>query len=186
MRTLLAGTQVTDETDGCKKHSSGGDMRVEVGLGENSVVVEVSPAGVLIDGRKLDCDWIRIGETRYSLILGGRVFDLSVDPADGLVSVAGRQGSYVLSVSDSRTGRASLESGEAHEGRLQLHADMPGKVIRLLVRAGDAVAPGQALLVLEAMKMQNEIRSPKAGVVGEIAVEAGSTVNSGDLLIAIQ
>ncbi len=161
-------------------------MRVEVGLGENSFSVEVSAAGVVIDGRKLDCNWIRVGETRYSLILDGRVFDLSVDPADGCVSVAGRQGSYLLSVSDSRTGRASPEPAKAHEGQLQLRADMPGKVIRLLVRAGDVVAPGQALLVLEAMKMQNEIRSPKAGVVGEIAVEAGSTVNSGDLLIAVE
>ncbi len=161
-------------------------MRVEVSLGEHSVRVELSPAGVSIDGRRLDCEWIRIGENRYSLILDGRVFDLSVDAADGRVAVAGREGSYLLSVSDWRVGSAALEQGETHDGQLQLRADMPGKVIRLLVRAGDAVSAGQGLLVLEAMKMQNEIRSPKAGLVEEIAVEAGSTVNSGDLLITIE
>jgi biotin carboxyl carrier protein len=59
-------------------------------------------------------------------------------------------------------------------------------VIRVLVRRGDAVTSGQALLVLEAMKMQNEIRSPKTGVVKEVAVEPGRAVNSGDLLIAIE
>ncbi len=160
-------------------------MRVEVGLGEHSARVELSPTGVSIDGRRIDCDWIRIGESRYSLILDGRVFDLSVDAADGRVAVAGREGSYLLSVSDWRASSASPEHGRTHDGQLQLHADMPGKVIRLLVSAGDAVAAGQGLLVLEAMKMQNEIRSPRAGVVGEIAVEAGSTVNSGDPLIAI-
>jgi len=89
-------------------------------------------------------------------------------------------------VKESVAGRASLEHDDTYEGRLQLRADMPGKVIRLLVRDGEAVASGQALLVLEAMKMQNEIRSPKAGVVREVAVEAGRTVNSGDLLIAIE
>lgn len=161
-------------------------MRVDVGLAENSLRVEFSPVGVSIDGRILDCDWIRIGESRYSLILSGRVFDLSVDAADGRVAVACREGSYLLSADDWRTGSYSLEHGDMHEGRLQLRADMPGKVIRLLVRAGDAVAAGQGLLVLEAMKMQNEIRSPKAGLVAEVAVETGSTVSSGDLLIAIE
>jgi biotin carboxyl carrier protein len=161
-------------------------MRVEVGLDDSRFIVEISPAGVSVDGRKIDCDWIRIGETRYSLILDGRVFDLSADSADGRVAVACRQGSYVLSVSDFRTSRASPEPGETHHGPLQLRADMPGKVVRLLVRPGDLVAAGQALLVLEAMKMQNEIRSPKSGMVGEIAVEAGMTVNSGGLLIAIE
>jgi len=161
-------------------------VRVEVNLSEHPVTVEVSPAGVSIDGRVIACDWIRVGKDRYSLIMDGRVFDLSVDSADGRVAIAGREGSYVLSVKESVAGRASLEHDDTYEGRLQLRADMPGKVIRLLVRDGEAVASGQALLVLEAMKMQNEIRSPKAGVVREVAVEAGRTVNSGDLLIAIE
>jgi biotin carboxyl carrier protein len=161
-------------------------MRVEVELDDSRIDVEISPAGVSVDGRKIDCDWIRIGGSRYSLILDGLVFDFSVDLDDGRVAVAGREGSYLLGVSDSRTTRASLEPCEAREGQLQLRADMPGKVIRVLVRPGDLVAAGQALLVLEAMKMQNEIRSPKAGVAGEIAIEAGATVNSGDLLITVE
>ena len=161
-------------------------MIVELNLNDHRVAVEISPAGVSIDGRKIACDWIRVGEGRYSLILDGRVFDLSVTSSDGKVAVVGREGAYQLSVIDPRTYRTSFETGDAGEGQRQLRADMPGKVIRLLVRDGDTVASGQALLVLEAMKMQNEIRSPKAGVVSGIAVESGRVVSSGDLLITIE
>lgn len=161
-------------------------MIVEVNLNEHRVKVEISSAGVSIDGKKITCDWTRVGEGRYSLILDGRVFDLSVTSLDGGFAVAGREGAYLLSVSDPSAYRASSESGDACRGPRQLRADMPGKVIRLLVREGDTVASGQALLVLEAMKMQNEIRSPKTGVVSRIVVEPGRTVSSGDLLLAIE
>jgi pyruvate carboxylase subunit B len=63
---------------------------------------------------------------------------------------------------------------------------MPGKIIRVLVQEGETVAHDQSLLVLEAMKMQNEIRSPKSGIVKEVAVAGGITVNTGDFLLSIE
>jgi pyruvate carboxylase subunit B len=63
---------------------------------------------------------------------------------------------------------------------------MPGKVVRILVDVGDSVNFDQGLLVLEAMKMQNEIRAPKSGVVKEIGVVEGKAVNSGDLLVSLE
>ena len=158
----------------------GGGVIVEVNLNERRIRVEISKAGASIDGQQIACDWARVGEGRYCLILNGSVFDLSVAFLDG------SDGSYLLTVSDPDTYRASLGAGDPGEGSRGLRADMPGKVIRVLVRRGDAVTSGQALLVLEAMKMQNEIRSPKTGVVKEVAVEPGRAVNSGDLLIAIE
>ena len=65
-------------------------------------------------------------------------------------------------------------------------AEMPGKVIRLLCEVGDEVALDQGLVVIEAMKMQNEIRAPKSGVVKEIGVEEGKRVNSGDFLLSLE
>jgi len=165
---------------------SGGSVIVEVNLNDRRVRVEISPAGVSMDGRQIPCDWTCVGEGQYSLILNGRVFDLSVSFRDGSFAVTGREGSYILTVSDPDTYRAPLGADDPGEGPLRLRADMPGKVIRVLVTKGDAVTSGQALLVLEAMKMQNEIRSPKAGVVKELAVEAGRAVSSGDLLVAIE
>jgi acetyl/propionyl-CoA carboxylase alpha subunit len=164
----------------------GGGVIVEVNLNERRIRVEISKAGASIDGQQIACDWARVGEGRYCLILNGSVFDLSVAFLDGSFAVTGRDGSYLLTVSDPDTYRASLGAGDPGEGSRGLRADMPGKVIRVLVRRGDAVTSGQALLVLEAMKMQNEIRSPKTGVVKEVAVEPGRAVNSGDLLIAIE
>ena len=62
---------------------------------------------------------------------------------------------------------------------------MPGKVVRVMVRAGEAVEAGQGLLVVEAMKMQNEIKSPKAGKIERIAAQEGQTVNAGEVLAVI-
>ena len=63
---------------------------------------------------------------------------------------------------------------------------MPGKVVRVLLNAGDEVAARQGVLVVEAMKMQNEVQSPKAGKISEIKVSEGQTVNAGDVLAVIE
>jgi biotin carboxyl carrier protein len=68
------------------------------------------------------------------------------------------------------------------EGRQQITAPMPGKVVRILKNAGVAVEAGEGLLVVEAMKMQNEIRSPKRGKVEKILVKEGQAVNAGEVL----
>ncbi len=69
------------------------------------------------------------------------------------------------------------------QGRQQVVAPMPGKIVRILVQAGEAVEAGQGLVVVEAMKMQNEIRSPKSGKVEKIVAKEGETVNPGDVLV---
>ena len=68
------------------------------------------------------------------------------------------------------------------EGRQQIVAPMPGKVVRLLVKTGDKVEAGQGLLVVEAMKMQNEVRSPKTGTVERLLAKEGQPVNAGEVL----
>jgi biotin carboxyl carrier protein len=75
---------------------------------------------------------------------------------------------------------------EGQAGLQRLCAEMPGKVIRVLVREGDAVVYEQGLLVIEAMKMQNEIRAPKAGTIKAVGVAAGRTVNTGDFLLSLE
>jgi biotin carboxyl carrier protein len=72
------------------------------------------------------------------------------------------------------------------EGRQPVVAPMPGKVVRLLVKAGDTVEAGQGLLVVEAMKMQNEIRSPKSGVVERLLAQEGQPVNAGETLAWVE
>lgn len=165
-------------------------MNLEISCGDLHVNVGISGAPekpmVSIGGRELDCDWVRISDGHYCLITDGRVFDLAVEVAGSLFSVSGREGQYKLEVHDTRAlrKRESLEEGAT--GLQRVHADMPGKIIRVLVNAGDAVAHDQALLVVEAMKMQNEIRAPKAGTIKEITVVEGKTVNSGEFLLSVE
>ena len=89
-------------------------------------------------------------------------------------------------VNGRRTGRASADGGTAARGEQTIVAPMPGRVARLLVSSGDEVTARQPVVVVEAMKMENELRSPKAGRVREIAVMAGESVEAGRVLAVIE
>ncbi len=165
-------------------------MKLEVSSGSNRFEIEIaSPPGsrrVRIADQEADCDWVRLPDGSYSLILDGRVYDVSVSLDTDTCTVAGRAGHHQLRIYDPRrlSGRTRPEHSQA--GLRRVCAEMPGKVVRLLVKQGDKVSYDQGLLVLEAMKMQNEIRAPKNGVVSEIGVRDNSAVNTGDFLLSIE
>ena len=87
---------------------------------------------------------------------------------------------------DPRVWRGRQQGALEAEGRQKIVAPMPGKVIRLLVEAGDSVEAGQGLVVVEAMKMQNEIKSPKSGKVERLLAKEGQSVNAGDILAWVE
>jgi len=99
-----------------------------------------------------------------------------------LVMLGGRQ--IMVELGDVRTALRQTHQGQ--QGTVQVRAPMPGKVIRVLVKDGDSVTANQGIVVMEAMKMQNEIKSPKNGIVKKIGVTTGSAVNSGDLLAEVE
>lgn len=121
----------------------------------------------------------------FSILLGGRSYEAKVVPGPNGYYVDLRGHRSTVEVRDprmlSRKGRAG-----AGDGRQSLVAPMPGKVVRLLVAAGDKVEAGAGVAVVEAMKMQNEMKSPKAGTVTEVAVKEGDTVQAGDTLAVIE
>jgi biotin carboxyl carrier protein len=102
---------------------------------------------------------------------------------DGVV-VSGRR--YGFAVEDPRSLRGRRGAGAGTEGPRPVKAPMPGRVVRLLVKAGDEVEEGQGVVVIEAMKMQNELRSPKAGRVVRVGATVGDTVASGDVLVVVE
>jgi biotin carboxyl carrier protein len=163
---------------------------LEIGSGDNRKVVELSADGsrlqVAVDGKAVPCDWQRVAEGQYSLIVDGRVFDFIVEPREGHWHVAGRAGTAILQVRDPRRLSELHDVEEGQAGLQRLTSDMPGKVVRVLVREGEPVVYDQALLVLEAMKMQNEIRAPKSGVVREIGVTPGTAVGTGGFLLSLE
>ncbi|HKO59541.1 MAG TPA: acetyl-CoA carboxylase biotin carboxyl carrier protein subunit [Pyrinomonadaceae bacterium] len=100
------------------------------------------------------------------------------------VTLRGR--SYEITIIDPKRLRSSENAAGHGHGTAEIVSPMPGKVVRLLVAAGDSVEAGAGIIVVEAMKMQNEMKAPKAGVVISISVASGATVNAGDVLAVIE
>lgn len=165
-------------------------MILEIQVGEKRIPLELNPASnsakVSVGGREVACDWVRLSDKRYSLILDGRVFDLNVVIERDTFAVSGREGTLELRITDPKHLRAEPVIKEGRLGLQRIIAEMPGKVVRVLVQVGDPVVFDQGLLVLEAMKMQNEIRSPKTGIIREIGAREGQAVNSGDFLLSVE
>jgi biotin carboxyl carrier protein len=166
-------------------------MRYEVQLASSSsekkrvIELERDAAGwrVTLDGRPVAVDAVEIAPNRLSILLDGQSFEISVTPSpDGKLKLQTGSQEFTAEVIDPRAWSGRRHGHVEAEGRQQIVAPMPGKVVRLLVKAGDHVEAGQGLLVVEAMKMQNEIRSPKSGTVERILAKEGQPVNAGEIL----
>ena len=121
----------------------------------------------------------------YSLLMDGRVYDARIEEHPDYLVVVIDGYRFELDVRDPR--RWSRKSAGRGAGGIQtVTAPMPGKVVRVLVAPGDAVEPGQGLIVVEAMKMQNEMKASRSGKVRSVPVAEGATVTAGDVLATIE
>jgi biotin carboxyl carrier protein len=166
-------------------------MRYEVQLASSSsekkrvIELERGAAGwrVTLDGRPVAVDAVEIAPNRLSVLLDGQSFEITVTPSpDGKLKLQTGSQEFTAEVIDPRAWSGRRHGHVEAEGRQQIVAPMPGKVVRLLVKAGDHVEAGQGLLVVEAMKMQNEIRSPKSATVERVLAKEGQPVNAGEIL----
>ena len=167
---------------------------IEVGGRSRSVAIEPAAGSrfrVTIDGRVHLVDAVRVGEFGLSLLVDGDTGP-SVEaqvvpgdvPGDSFVWLDGR--TATASVDGRRTRRGRGDAAGRTEGAQSILAPMPGRVVRILVGPGDAVAARQPVVVVEAMKMENELRSPKAGRVRDVAVTEGASVEAGRVLIVVE
>jgi biotin carboxyl carrier protein len=138
------------------------------------------------DGHEFAADLRRVGATSFSVIVDSRCFDLEVVRDGGEVIVASREGRARIAISDglARPGRRAVSPRQA--GKAEVKAMMPGKVVAVLVSPGDEVAAGQGVVTVEAMKMENELKSPTSGKVAEVRVSAGTNVEKGNVLVIIE
>ena len=121
----------------------------------------------------------------FSVLLDNRSYQVHVAPhQEGLEVWVGLE-RYFLSLADPRDRPANSKNAGA-AGPVELRAQMPGKIIKLLVEIGSAGSAGQGLIVVEAMKMQNEVKAPKGGSVKSINVAEGDTVSAGDSLLIVE
>ncbi|MCL5005525.1 MAG: biotin/lipoyl-binding protein [Acidobacteria bacterium] len=144
-----------------------------------------------IDGEPLETDWAEIAPGTYSILLGGRSYEAHIARAAG--DHPGGSNSWVVTIGEhdfnleARDPRARRHAGEAavQEGPLEVLAPMPGRIVRILVSQGQEVARDQGLLVIEAMKMQNELRAPRAGRIMELHVREGIGIETGSRLLRL-
>jgi biotin carboxyl carrier protein len=132
---------------------------------------------------------VRVGEYGLSLLLDGdhASRELHVTPSDAgggfLVAIDGRN--VALTVNGRRARRTPSDAGGSGHGEQSVVAPMPGRVVRVLVGPGDEVQARQPLVVVEAMKMENELRSPRSGTIKEVTVSAGMSVEAGRVLVTV-
>ncbi len=151
--------------------------------------VGIGPDGRFrIGGSAVDADIRQTGPRQYSVILDGRSYAMLVSGSRGSYRVVMDSLGYDISVEDQRHRllNSLARGGAATVRRMEVRAPMPALVVRVEVAPGDSVAPGKGLIVLEAMKMENEIRAHAAGVVKEVLVTAGKAVEKNELLIAFE
>jgi biotin carboxyl carrier protein len=142
-----------------------------------------------IDGRSYEFDVHQTGIDSYLLVSNGQVFDCRVAemPESGkTINVIVGAAHYDVALTDPKRLRGA-SSASGHTGKAAyITAPMPGKVVRLLVDVGDQIEAGTGIAVIEAMKMQNELKSPKAGTVVAINAQVGATVNGGNVLAVVE
>jgi glutaconyl-CoA/methylmalonyl-CoA decarboxylase subunit gamma len=152
------------------------------------VDVTERPNGTLevrIEGRPVDVDALAMpNRAQLSVRVGGRMVDLTTEGAPPEVgAVASGRRAYVRVESERMRAADLAKKGEGAQGEKVVKSPMPGRVVKVLVAKGDRVQPGQGLLVVEAMKMENEIRSRAAGTVAEVHVVAGNAVEGNAKLV---
>jgi biotin carboxyl carrier protein len=161
-------------------------------LGDQSYTLEIEEIGkslyrVSVDGNEFLVDGKKTGRTNYSLIVDNRSFEIEVDHAEDEYRVLVDGRNYHVNVVDERRVRVGGAQSEIQlQGRQKVSVPMPGKVIAVLVSEGDSIEKGQGLVIVEAMKMENEVRSPIAGEVKEIKVKAGDAVEGGAVLLIVE
>lgn len=150
--------------------------------------------------REGDRTFAKVGDREYELEVSqpeagvclikhqGAIYEASVAPSAGKdapfeVEIRGER--FDVSISDPRRLRGAGSDRVQDHGLAEIRSAMPGKVVRLLAAAGQQVEKGDGIVVVEAMKMQNEMKSPKDGIVKAVNVEEGSTVNAGEVLVVI-
>lgn len=165
-------------------------MKLEAQSGESTCTFEFDERGgtfrLSLDGREIEGDVLQPEPGVFSFMVGHRVVEFHVSKLPGIET---RRVVTVTGTTDVRIiDRKHRSPGDEADGDGQriLLAPMPGKVVAILAAVGDTVERGQGVLVVEAMKMQNEVKAARDGVVSEIKVSAGDTVSAGQVLARLE
>jgi biotin carboxyl carrier protein len=165
-------------------------VKFEIQIDRRTRIVELQRNSerwrITLDGNAVDADAVEIAPSTYSILLDGKSHEVRITPSSsGTFTLQAGHQEFAAEVLDPRAWRGRRHGALEAEGRQQIVAPMPGKIVRVLVQAGERVEARQGLIVVEAMKMQNEIRSPKSGTVERLLVKEGQPVNAGEVLCVV-
>jgi len=162
-------------------------MQVTVSISGTSYRLSIESTGGVwrchVNGKEVSVDVATVASDRLSILMDGKSYDV-IRGSAGTIRVG--EHTYEVSVTDPRSWRSRQQAASGTSGPQKLTASMPGKVVRVLTSAGGKIIAGQGLVVIEAMKMQNEIRSPRDGTVRAILVREGSNVNAGEVVAIVE
>ena len=165
-------------------------MTYDLNIEGTNYRLELEPTAVgwncRLNGRSLQLDAALVRPGVLSLVIEGKAYEVNREIAGVKVHVWVGNQRYSVELNDTRSWRNRRDGASSTGGPSKLMAPMPGKVVRLLVNEKDQVEVGQGVLVVEAMKMQNEIKSPKRGIVRTLVAAEGASVNAGDVLAIVE
>lgn len=168
-------------------------MKLQAEIGDDKFEIEIERDGDRIEasigGRRYELEASEPEPNVFLLKHKGRIHEVYVSPnaaADQPTRVSTRGQDLDIRLIDPKRLRGSGSGDEHAGGAVEVKTAMPGKVVRILVESGTSVAKGDGVIVVEAMKMQNELKAPKAGTVTSIKVDEGSTVAAGDVLLLVE
>lgn len=140
-----------------------------------------------VDEQEIEVDAALTARDVLSVLVGNKAYEVKRERSlQGDLHLVIGSARYAVDVQDPRSLRTRRATGGSEAGPQKITAPMPGKIVRVLVAVGDEVKAGQGVIVMEAMKMQNELKSPKDGKVQKVLTSEGSTVNPGDTLAVIE
>jgi biotin carboxyl carrier protein len=150
--------------------------------------IEIQNDGtLLVNGERRDIDFFSLGASLYSVIMDNQSYAVVIEENDGEYQVQMRGKLFTGEVLDERAQLLASRRGglTADSGEISIKAPMPGLIVALPVSEGQAVTAGQTVVILESMKMQNELKAPRDGTVQRISVQAGQSVEQNKLLVTI-
>lgn len=163
-------------------------MKLETEIAGKTRVIDWKPgdATAILDGSPIQVEARLLRPGVLSLLVNGRAWRvvLDSDAAETSLHIAAERVDYA--VNDPRSLKARRARTGGADGPRAIKASMPGRVVRVLAKKGDVIEAHQGVVVIEAMKMQNELKSPKPGKVAELRVSPGDTVATGDVLAVIE
>jgi biotin carboxyl carrier protein len=164
-------------------------MKYIATIGEQQYEIEVLSDGeILFDGKQLSADFQSVADQPvYSLLLDGQSYEASIHPTDSGIQVLLRGQLIDVRVEDERQRRLRESSGGQviQSGDIHLKAPMPGLVVTIPVEEGQEVTSGENLIILESMKMQNELKAPRDGVITRLRVKPGDNVENNQVLLVL-